>query len=514
MGTDTISGFERVVLTGDATDNLMDARQFTAGAVTLTGLGGNDTLFGGSLIDSLSGGEGDDSINGGGGNDALIGGSGNDIYFFSTATTAEVDTITELAGASEGTDTVEFAAITTPVTIDLTKDATLATHANRTLKATTGQAVNLENATGGSGNDKLTGNAASNRLEGREGADELIGGLGNDALLGGLGDDAYVFATLIGAAEADVVTELFNEGTDRLDFKLLTATVAVTINLTSDASLAAHTNRTITAPVGLAANLEQAFGGAGADVLTGNNAANLLDGAAGSDILSGGLGNDTLVGGVGNDALIGNDGNDDYRFLADTTTETDTLTEQPNEGLDRLDFSAVISKVTVNLGDDAALGRHNGRTVRTNAGQSLNFENATGGTAGDSLVGNSADNILNGGANNDTIRGGAGNDLLDGGLGNDALAGQAGNDTLLGQAGLDTLSGGLDNDSLLGGADNDTLIGGFGVDVVNGELGTDRALGGQGKSGTPRLGNGVADLGDAITAEIIDELFATAFPFE
>jgi Ca2+-binding RTX toxin-like protein len=414
LGTDTIGGFERVVLTGDATSNLIDARQFTAGTVTLTGLGGNDTLFGGSLIDSLMGGEGADSINGGGGSDFLVGGSGNDVYFFSTATAAETDTITELGGISEGIDTVEFAAITTPVMIDLTKDAAIATHALRTVKATTGQAVNLENATGGSGNDTITGNAGGNRLEGRGGADVLTGGLGNDALLGGLDDDRYVFATLAGAAEADIVTELAGEGTDTLDFAALTATVAVTVNLASDASLATHANRTIAAPAGLAANLEQVIGGAGADTLTGNDAANLLDGAAGNDSLNGELGNDTLRGGVGDDA----------------------------------------------------------------------------------------------------IRGGAGNDVLDGGLGNDALAGQAGNDTLLGQAGNDTLSGGSDNDSLLGGADNDTLIGGFGVDVVNGELGSDRALGGQGKSGAPRFGNSIRDLGDAITAEIIDELFATAYPFE
>ena len=310
------------------------------------------------------------------------------------------------------------------------------------------------------------------------------------------------------------MSEQLNQGTDLLDFSTLTATIAVTVNLSSDASLATHTNRTITSPTGEAANLEQAVAGAGADLLTGNDADNRLEGGAGIDNITGGIGNDTLVGGVGNDALSGGVGNDVYLFLADTATETDTLSELPNEGTDRLDFSAVTSKVTVNLSDDAALAKHNNRTVKATAGQSGNFENATGGTAGDSLVGNAADNVLDGGANNDTLRGGDGNDILDGGLGNDALAGQSGNDTILGQTGTDTLSGGLGNDSLLGGTENDTLIGGFGADTINGEAGNDKALGGQGKSGVPRLGNGLADVGDALTAEMIDEFFAIAFPFE
>lgn len=78
---------------------------------------------------------------------------------------------------------------------------------------------------------------------------------------------------------------------------------------------------------------------------------------------------------------------------------------------------------------------------------SVNFENATGGKAGDSLVGSTADNVLDGGAIKDTLRGGDGNDVLDGGLSNDALAGQSGVDALLGQAG--------------------TLIGGFGTGSTN-----------------------------------------------
>jgi len=49
--------------------------------------------------------------------------------------------------------------------------------------------VIIENARGGSGNDKLFGNDAANTLLGNAGKDLLVGGAGNDRLEGGAGDD-------------------------------------------------------------------------------------------------------------------------------------------------------------------------------------------------------------------------------------------------------------------------------------------------------------------------------------
>ena len=56
------------------------------------------------------------------------------------------------------------------------------------------------------------------------------------------------------------------------------------------------------------------------------------------------------------------------------------------------------------------------------------IENATGGSAADTLTGNTVANLLNGGAGNDTLSGGAGDDTMTGGTGNDSLTGGAGND--------------------------------------------------------------------------------------
>jgi serralysin len=161
------------------------------------------------------------------------------------------------------------------------------------------------------------------------------------------------------------------------------------------------------------------------------------------------------------------------------------------------------------------------------------IENATGGSASDTIVGNTANNLLIGNAGADSLFGDAGNDTLDGGQGADVLSGGAGNDRYLldsasdqvieaSGAGADTvvslfsmtmptdiealilgdgpsalnliggsgddilfgnglsnnLSGGAGNDMLDGGAGDDTLLGGAGRDYLSGGAGNDVLLAG------------------------------------
>jgi Ca2+-binding RTX toxin-like protein len=61
--------------------------------------------------------------------------------------------------------------------------------------------VEIENATGGSGNDVLLGNAIANTLTGNDGNDTLMGRAGDDFLLGGGGND-----TVYGGDGVDVAT--------------------------------------------------------------------------------------------------------------------------------------------------------------------------------------------------------------------------------------------------------------------------------------------------------------------
>ncbi|HEX9955586.1 MAG TPA: M10 family metallopeptidase C-terminal domain-containing protein, partial [Allosphingosinicella sp.] len=92
---------------------------------------------------------------------------------------------------------------------------------------TIANAVTIENATSGSGNDTLTGNDADNRLSAGAGNDTLLGGAGNDVLIGGggtdtltggAGKDTFFFAagdSGIGFAR-DSITD-FERGTDKIE---------------------------------------------------------------------------------------------------------------------------------------------------------------------------------------------------------------------------------------------------------------------------------------------------------
>jgi hypothetical protein len=164
----------RVVMTGNADGSLPSFHEVIGGS-------GNDRITGDGWDNILRGGPGNDILNGGPGNDQLFGGLGDDRYVFGVAKKPELDQVFEAVGA--GVDELDFSALgdATPVVIDLSSD-TIATHANRTVKAN-GSQLNFENATGGAGDDHITGNPSNNRLVGGPGKDTLIGGGGWDRLV-------------------------------------------------------------------------------------------------------------------------------------------------------------------------------------------------------------------------------------------------------------------------------------------------------------------------------------------
>lgn len=277
-----------------------------------TGGSGNDVLTGNSLNNTLIGGNGNDTLAGGRGSDTMSGGQGNDSYVFDLPSPAELDVLNE--STNQGTDLLDFSALAVPVTLNLGLTSNQLVHINRRIRLNSATA--FENVTSGSGNDTLIGNNAVNVLTSGSGNDTLTGGRGSDRLFGGIGDDIYVFG-LAPSAEADQVTELFNEGTDRLSF--LDVTTAVTLSLASTAVQTVHTNRTL--KLNSASVIEDAFGGTADDILTGNNLNNLLRGGGGDDILVGSAGADQLFGEAGRDILIGGNGLD----TLDGGTEEDIL---------------------------------------------------------------------------------------------------------------------------------------------------------------------------------------------
>ena len=192
----------------------------TAG-VTLSGLGGNDTLAGGFGDDSLDGGDGNDSLDGNFGDDTLVGGAGTDTADGgpgnNTILTAEVTPAapnirianrTLIADGSWGRDliTVERVASddvivrvnNTSRTFDMDNFDGVLLRGNagwdelRVLDAivagSLSRKVTLE---GGAGEDMLVGSHGDDVLRGGDGDDALDARGGNDALFGGGGNDGH-----------------------------------------------------------------------------------------------------------------------------------------------------------------------------------------------------------------------------------------------------------------------------------------------------------------------------------
>jgi Ca2+-binding RTX toxin-like protein len=176
------AGFEQLLLFGSATtatgsgDNNIIYGNSTTGAVTLSGLGGADVLFGGAFNDSLLGGSGVDLLFGLGGTNTLVGGDDTDVYYIETATNTVTETLTG------GFDTMysNFAGTTT-------------------LAANVEQLILYNDATGGIGtllgNDFLYANSVTVTggvtLDGLGGNDYLLGSAFADILIGGLGNDQF-----------------------------------------------------------------------------------------------------------------------------------------------------------------------------------------------------------------------------------------------------------------------------------------------------------------------------------
>ena len=172
--------------------------------------------------------------------------------------TDTVDTIWDTGG----TDTLDASSKASAVTLDLREGEFSRFGSYDDVVIAYG--VDIENATGGSGADKIVGNGLANVLNGKDGDDIIRAGSEADEVSGGQGDD-----------------ELNGQnGNDRI------------------------------------------WGDAGKDILLGKNQNDILRGGGGRDVLKGGNGNDTLFGQNGHDKLIGNQGADRFVFAKDGDKDT------------------------------------------------------------------------------------------------------------------------------------------------------------------------------------------------
>ena len=271
---------------------------------------GDDTLTGGSGNDTIFGGPGNDTIAGGGGNDILNGDAGNDTFDEGMASNGA-----DVMNGGAGTDTVSYASRTVAVTVIL--DALANDGENGELDKVM---LDVENVTGGAGDDTITGSALDNVLDGGAGIDTISGGLGNDTIRGGAGNDI-----LHGDAGDDVFDEgaaangndniVGGAGIDRVDYSGRMADLVVVMDGTTASGDTANGEADV-----IATDVENLIGGAGDDSLTGNALDNQIEGGAGVDTIFGLAGDDLIDGGAGADII--DCGTGDADILLDSTAPT------------------------------------------------------------------------------------------------------------------------------------------------------------------------------------------------
>jgi Ca2+-binding RTX toxin-like protein len=138
-------------------------------------------------VEDLSGGQASDTLVGDADANRLFGNAGND-HLAEGPTAAVVDAVdADVYFGGDGVDTVSYQGGTASVRVDVDNVA----DDGRQAPALEGDNVRLdiENVTGGAGNDSLFGNAVANVLVGNAGVDVISADAGDDFLFGGTGLD-------------------------------------------------------------------------------------------------------------------------------------------------------------------------------------------------------------------------------------------------------------------------------------------------------------------------------------
>ena len=132
------------------------------------------------------------------------------------------------------------------------------------------------------------------------------------------GDTTYGFNSNTGNALYDftqntspILTIWDGNGTDTIDLSGWSSNSVVNLSAGSYSSVNGMTNNLA---IAYNVDIENAVGGNGDDIITGNDLNNVLTGGAGNDTIYGAGGNDTISGGAGVDILTGGAGDDTIYF--------------------------------------------------------------------------------------------------------------------------------------------------------------------------------------------------------
>jgi Ca2+-binding RTX toxin-like protein len=328
----------------------------------ISGLDGNDTISGGNLAESLSGGAGNDTIDGGDGSDSISGGTGND--------TLNGDAGNDTISISDGGDTIDGGADNDTLEIQSALDTQINIATGVTdVGGVAGTAMNIENVTGGTGNDNIIGDAGNNTLTGLGRIDILRGEGGNDTLIGGDGEDVLWDEdgrdSIDGGAGANDLLRFVNVTATTINVDLSTNVYDVGGNAGSVSGVEKISTS------GLTTN----------DTVTGTSVNEQFILAAGIDIVDAGAGNDVVSISDGGDTI---DGGLDFDALVVTTNE---------------DVDVVLGTGALQIGTDAA-------SIATG------FERVITGGGNDEIIGTAGNDVLESGAGNDRIFALAGTDII------------------------------------------------------------------------------------------------------
>jgi hypothetical protein len=331
-----------------------------------------DTLIGDIWNNLLDGNDGDDLLNGAEGNDELLGGLGSDIFQFLADWGQDI--ASDLGGVL---DQLDFSALETALFFTISMGG---------INATAGGLAGLT----------FTGNSIEKIRSGKR-------------------DDEFTFDDRAGLTtdNAGITGQIDGGGgTNRLNYAAYTT--GVTVDLADFPAFGTATG------TGGVINIQDVYGGFGADILFGNALDNVIRGGAGNDILDGRTGVDTL-----------DESNSTFNLSVDLN-----LTTAQSTG----------------LGSDTI----------------TNIENVFTGSGNDTITGSSFNNLLNGGTGNDTYRflNGYGEDIVNDISGMDTLDFSSITSELTFifnidetsiKSGLNLVSSGTEIDFYLGGSSADTF---------------------------------------------------------
>ncbi|MBO9545835.1 cadherin domain-containing protein [Caulobacter sp.] len=450
-------GFTGVTVAGTSGADDWNFAGKTLIGVVVNGLGGNDTLTGGSGADDLRGGDGNDGISGAGGDDMLYGdagidvldgGDGNDIL--NGGTGSDIDTLRGgagddiLIGSAGGLDIFEGGDGFDEVRANGNNTSILFTSLSGIEKISGGGFSNvlIKYSTAADwdftnyeldGVAWISGSGQNDTITGSKGNDGLFGNNGADILNGGQGDDTFGYGPAPdGAGFYDIVNG--GEGWD----KLLATTDYATIQIDSMTGVE-----------------EISSGGFKGVIFASSNGANTIDlrdmvitGTITTFNLNGG--DDVFYGTAGADIVDGGGGAD----FIDTGDGDDIIRMSYGNGWDTIQGGAGYDKV-VSMGGGMIYLPYNMQGIEEIAGLQTSPVEIHGTGADDfiDLRGLITSYVR-------TTNGELGDDTIHGTYGNDTITGDRGNDTIYGESGDDWIM-------FLASGDTDAVDGGDGYDTIS-----------------------------------------------